>query len=549
MKSYQTSASKEKARELISQICLYAKTQNKNALDALIQSGTCLSFFQGDNNAILLLAREGDASAVNYLLTNYKQNPDHAIKGYALGGHSKYVNELLANGASIDQAAQGYAQGGYHAEVLELLKQGAKIDVIVKGYAIGGHSAQVNEFLDPTTLHNYEIALQGYAMGGHVNQVSALLAEIHKTRPNEVYYSAHALSGYALAGRLSEVNALLASIDPTMTGEAIQFAEPYLVQAYGIDKEKFDKMSFETKSNMIKHLAIGGHANLVTQFLTENQTANQSIQALNEMKATLFSAYLQGGHLVEAAAIKKNLGAIDPVLISPHWPIQAIDTFVDETRKLDTSEGIIQIAAECQFAGYDELRPMPQQRLLRLMTFVNNDKLREEIADTALSYAVDEDDQHETPSPAYSHYNHLYQKAIRQHQLMKIYQLNYRQITSLSIPGALIWMLQGQLIILQLNNMKLRIPHEIFLEIASHVLGVPYQEAKALTEAMQTKFYGKTRLFDPVTTYTPNNNNAQLPPVKSAITSSPSPTNDDTLEGETGAQKEKGPILRKRKHC
>lgn len=131
---------------------------------------------------------------------------------------------------------------------------------------------------------------------------------------------------------------------------------------------------------------------------------------------------------------------------------------------------------------------------------------------------------------------------------MKTYQLNYRQITSLSFPGALIWLLQGQLTMIQSNNMKIRLPHEIFLEIASYVLGVPYQEAKALTEAMQIKCCGRIRLFDPVTIYTANNNNAQLAPVKSAITSSPSPTNDHTLEGESGAKKDKGPMLGKRKH-
>lgn len=548
MKSYYTPETQASLTALMLNIVTHAKKHRKEALNALVEQGVCLSFFQGSHNAIILLARQGQYNAVNFLLTHYGQNPDHAVIGYALGGHSLYVNELLADGANIDFATQAYAQGGHQTEVNALLKQGAKSNAAVKGYAINGNTTQVNNLMTTQGLYLYEFALQGYAMGGHTKQITDLLKVVHDKLPNEVFFTAHVLSGYALSNRLEEINEFIKNMAPTVINEARRYTEPYLIQGVGIDLQRCHEMTLTDKMNLIKPLAIGGHAIAVNQFLDEYQLTHPSKQELDETYSMLFSAYLQGGHLVEAAAIKKHLVSLDMLLISSHWPLHLINATIDETSKLDTSVESIRIASESLFDGYDEYRPMPQPRLLRLMTFINDNELRKEVAYTALMHnsedSMSSEEEHNDASSTESPlYNPILLKAERQHYFMQNYQLNYRQVTSLSIPGALIWLLQGQLTLLQSSTTTSLIPKEIFLEITSYVLGIPYHEAKALTIVMQSRIYHKARFFESPP-HTNNNNNTQ----PSHTIASPSPTSRDLDEAETGMDQENAVTLGKRKH-
>lgn len=47
----------------------------------------------------MLLAKEKEIEAVEFLLTRFNLSVNDAVEGYAIGGHVNPVNQLLAQGA------------------------------------------------------------------------------------------------------------------------------------------------------------------------------------------------------------------------------------------------------------------------------------------------------------------------------------------------------------------------------------------------------------------------------------------------------------------
>jgi esterase/lipase len=144
-----------------------AKEKNKEGLNNL----SCIDVQSGYHTPISLLAKEADMDSVEFLLARGAKI-DEAVRGAAIGGHTKQVEELLARGAKIDWAVYGAAFGGHTKQVEELLARGAKIDWAVYGAAFGGHTKQVEELLARGAKIDW--AVSGAAYGGHLSETRAL---------------------------------------------------------------------------------------------------------------------------------------------------------------------------------------------------------------------------------------------------------------------------------------------------------------------------------------------------------------------------------------
>jgi hypothetical protein len=61
----------------------------------------------------MLLAKEKEIEAVEFLLTRFNLSVNYAVEGYAIGGHVREANQQIARGASKDYAVEGLGIGGH----------------------------------------------------------------------------------------------------------------------------------------------------------------------------------------------------------------------------------------------------------------------------------------------------------------------------------------------------------------------------------------------------------------------------------------------------
>ena len=107
------------------------KTKNEKALATIIETADFIGIFQGENNPIVLLAKEGDCGSVEFLISKFKVRLHSAVRGAAHGGHLEFINKLIERGASVDYAAWGAACGGHVELTNELINRGASLDFSV----------------------------------------------------------------------------------------------------------------------------------------------------------------------------------------------------------------------------------------------------------------------------------------------------------------------------------------------------------------------------------------------------------------------------------
>lgn len=275
-----------------------AKKKDKTKLIEIVKKGNCLGIFEGNHNAIMLLAQEGNDDAVNFLIDTFNVSRNHAVEGYAMGGHFLLVKQQLKFGACINQAVYGYAQKGYIEQVNELMEQGASHDHAVAGYAIRGDREQVDKLIQQGA--NKNIAVHHYACGGHTELVRHLLDQGAKQNS--------ALSGYALRCDIERVNQLIAlgadknlSIGGYAQGGHIDQVKPFCAQD-------------TVRSYIIKGLAQRGCAHWVSQLVHGYKDRFCAVygyakgghfaQVNNEMKKLdshgiyfAYTGYVDGGYL------------------------------------------------------------------------------------------------------------------------------------------------------------------------------------------------------------------------------------------------------------
>lgn len=268
MNKYQEMQSEIK--NLFDTIYQLAKKKDREALKNTLKSGGCIGVYYGNYNPIILLAKEGNKQAVDFLIDEFKASLNDAVLGYALGGHVNLVNEQIAAGANPNEAACGYARNGQHEQVNQYLAAGGNSLNVIRGYARSGYIEQVNQLL--TRGGSKDFALWGYARSGYIEQANKLHAEgVHGD---------FAIDAYALGGYVEQVNQLLAR------GMNRNFAvEGYATSGAIEQVNKLIDLG-ASRDYAIYGYAFGGHVEQV----------NEQIEAGGSRNRAVF-AYARGGHI------------------------------------------------------------------------------------------------------------------------------------------------------------------------------------------------------------------------------------------------------------
>ena len=212
---------------IIHTIYSLAKSKKLDDLFEMEAQGICLGRFYGAYNPIILLAKDAEDKAVEFLLQNFKSSFNHALQGYAWGKHLAQVDQLIKRGAHPRYAVIGFALGGHDIEVMKWIQQNNRyICDAIYGYALGGFVNQVKDLRDQIqdgilyairgfaqgnhlekvnmlTRQDMSEVIRGYAHGGHFNQAIAMLSEENK---NKVSFHINALFGSAEGGHVDQVN-------------------------------------------------------------------------------------------------------------------------------------------------------------------------------------------------------------------------------------------------------------------------------------------------------------------------------------------------------
>lgn len=96
---------------LFDEICDLAKKKDIETLKKKIrEEKICVDVKKGFYTPVMFLAQQGKEEAVTFLINEFNADRDYAVMGYAIGGHTNWVNDLLAKGANPKYEVRGYAQ-------------------------------------------------------------------------------------------------------------------------------------------------------------------------------------------------------------------------------------------------------------------------------------------------------------------------------------------------------------------------------------------------------------------------------------------------------
>jgi hypothetical protein len=448
-----TSSSQE---TLFDKVYRLAKEKDEIALTKMVKEGSCISAFKGAYNPIMLLAKEGDSQSVEFLVNKFKGSRNHAVRGYAAGGHvDQVMNLLLTHGASINDAVKGYAMGGHVEQMDQLLPQGASINDAVKGYAMGGHVEQVDQLL--LKKASIDDAVESYAMGGHGKQVKQLIGRGAKIET--------AMRGYAMGGHIEQVNQLLPQI---MEDDALGY---------------YDALG---------GYAIGGHVEQVIQLLEQEEEGDDASEEESNDNF-IICRYAIGGHVEQVDQILKQQGQdinypLHGYAIGGH--VEQVNQLVAQIRRGIDADSVNIVVKGYEYGGYLS----HQENKLRLMSFTDNEMLRESLSGQS-SLEDSEDGEVEDSEVEDSEGSEdsliLNAKATKLYKIRNDYQLDFNQSQSLTITGIRVWCLQGTQLV---KNGTL--PAEIFLLITSFlgstsavIVGLTIYDANKIFDAINKNLF------------------------------------------------------------
>lgn len=232
-------------QNIITSVCHFARQKDRAALRSIEQSGRSIFMFEGQRNALMVLAEEGDKEAVDFLLDEFGGSRNLAAMGYAYGGHVALADAEIAAGACVLYACKGYAMGGYVEPlqsyagyklggVEEWLAQACVVagrdeevkrivaahpqakEIVVQMYAFLGRIDKVDEWLDQRDL--LPPAIYGFARAGFTP-----LAYRYLKKANwEFNALAAAIIGFARAGLVPEVDIIIQNCSDDHTRKSMK---------------------------------------------------------------------------------------------------------------------------------------------------------------------------------------------------------------------------------------------------------------------------------------------------------------------------------------
>src|SRR3990167_7123392 len=106
-------------------ICQLAIDKNAKKLSEIVNTKACVDVYNGIYSPVMFLAKSGELGAVAFLIEQYNANKRDAIQGYAIGGFTNEVNELLKDSVDMDDydaVIRGYAVSGNFPTVKILIE-------------------------------------------------------------------------------------------------------------------------------------------------------------------------------------------------------------------------------------------------------------------------------------------------------------------------------------------------------------------------------------------------------------------------------------------
>lgn len=406
-------------------IISFAKRKDEPALADLVAKGFYLSAFKGLYNPIMQLAEQNEVDGVELLMYRFKGSYNHALEGFARGGHDSKVKELLATGANARFAIEGYAFKGDVKQVNSLLKNNENnlslIYDAIYGYALGGHVELVDllqQSIKPCEKLT-KMIVEAYARGGHISQVNKL----------EKHHSS-AINGFAMGGFIDYVHTYLAQ-------EGLEDQESNLaIKGYAYNGQ-FDLVKKLIKNQADKSAAIQG--------LASAGYLDQVIELINEAPTTKTS-------------LRINLNiAVFNFAFSNH--IEQVNQLIK-----------MQASREEALRGYD--CGLLLKDSLPLLIFTEDEPLRKRVAMQAAR-----------ENPSFNKDEQLANTA-KLRAIMKAYQLGYRQASALCSKEAREWLLQSQQLVKQEQ-----LPAELFEHISTFVVGLSSKDTRKLMHSVAKKLF------------------------------------------------------------
>ncbi|USQ15409.1 hypothetical protein J2N86_14280 (plasmid) [Legionella lytica] len=437
-----------------------AKSKDELELAHLESEGFSLGAFYCAYNAVMLLAKENNIEAVEFLLTRFNLSVNYAVQGYAMGGHVRMVNQLIAQGASKNHAAKGFAIGGYVDEVNQLIAQGVNKDYAAEGFGIGGHVDEAKQLIaqgasrDKTTM--------GFAIGGHEQVVNQLIAE----GANKNY----AIEGYAISGRVHEVKELSTEIgdeNDALAGFAMGGHVHEVNQLMGKERP--------IECALIGY-AEGGHILQVKQLILQ--------ASLPMSKNDLVISYAQGGHVKPVNELIAQ-GASPECALSGY----AKRGYLKEVNELLSQKGAAHYA-DWAASSYGLGGYINEANLLPLMSFTHAQELRKCIAEKYimgllnLRQSTHSEKERKQIIGEYmlQHLPELMKRAEKLNQLMRENNLNLEQAKGYISTAANVWAFQGQQLV-----REGKIPVDIYFHIFSFINGCSDNDNIKIIDAANQK--------------------------------------------------------------
>ncbi len=436
----------------VCQLAIQGNTQELRHLTEKVSINLSRGFYR----PIMLLAKQGNVGAVNFLINNFGGSLDLAVMGYALGGNEEQVNGLLAAGADPLLALTGYAFSPLDCEkkITSLLhsqclkNEEVYTSLLIEGAAFHGNYVRVKilvkEFQNKPNRPDGNLsklvaaAILGYAMGGHTEMVAAM----HNSKNSKEIFLNPALTGYAVMGLVKEVNNLINA----------------------------DKANFQDHINyVITHYAMGGNFSEVNNLLSRGASKQSAVHG-----------YAWGGYSEKVnEMINISNTSVDDTMISFAMMGYAKGGHIDQINQLVT-RGISEETACNFYVQYSTL--INPRKILFLLSATKNNQLRKRLA-IAFEQRYPNTDM-----------NLIQQKNLCLMNIMKNTQLGFYEAKLFLKPEIIMWLIQGWKYLVEKDQ---KIKPEDFYYITSLVLSVNYPSVKKARGMVSTYFFDGIRNASP----------------------------------------------------
>lgn len=453
--------------EAISQV---AKTKDAQKLNKFLGNG-CVGIVKNQVSAIQLLAQEGDEQTVDFLLDKFNDNINQALVGAAQSANKKLMYKLLARGAGQHYALYGAVLGNHIELAKEILEKGPiSIDLACKASGRPG----LEHLYDLLVASKYSSAaktdaLEGAGIYGNKNLIDKSIQEGQSLT--------NAICGAASAGHFALVDNLLQHpsciTEPHATDMALLGAA-----IFGSD-ESIRKYTTDSKDIIALGLGQAGNAKLLHNYI--NPLLRENSQEEGDEKKDFLDAAIEaaafGGHLelvnglmqIGASPKRALRGAASGCHLSI---INKLSSHLDDK----TRDAMI-----TNFRLSQIIKNNPEE-MLRLASFINDEKLRNLFLDDALGL---DKSLIEDPQKKEVLFKNQSKKARIYNKLMNEKNINYNQARAWNKVGLHAWLLrlppEGEL-----RTLPDTLPKELLVLIQSYISPLTQEELTDLVTKLKS---------------------------------------------------------------